>query len=234
MKTRIIVATGTAVAAGLIGAGGASALVGVNLAAPTTSTVTVTKGNDSSNGADNGIHDTKKVVYWDCEADQSTATEQSTQPSGDYLKYDGPKDIWPPNHKYRNLVISATDADGGEVTLTVLGSSDETIDGEELNGSGNTSNDFVGQEGLPASTKSGTGTASVPYKVRGERSGHGNGRTYSFDTTAVFEDSTCSHTFTATVPHDQRNHTNSGPKKSSSSKALARKRAKRLALKRAR
>ena len=211
MKTRIIVATGTAVAAGLIGAGGASALVGVNLTAPTTSTVTVTKGNDSSNGADNGIHDTKKVVYWDCDA----GTETSTQPTdGHYLTYNGPKDIWPPNHKYRHLTISATGHEDDSIVLTVTGSSDETIDGEELNGAGNTDNDYVGPDMTPVAVANGTGTASTPYKVRGERSGHGDGRTYSFDTMATFDDETepCTHTFTATVPHDQRNHTNSGPK----------------------
>jgi hypothetical protein len=224
LKTRIILATGTAVAAGLVGAGGASALVNVSLA-PTTSTTTAAVGGDSSNGADNGIHDTNKVVFWDCEND----TETSTQPSGDFLKYDGPKDIWPPNHKYRNLTISATDADGGEVMLTVTGSSDETVDGEELNGAGNTDADYIGPDMTPVAVASGTGTASTPYQVRGERSGRGDGRTYSFLTLAEFEDGSCTHTFTATVPHDQRNHTNSGPKKSSGKK-LSRKRARRLAL----
>jgi hypothetical protein len=225
MKARLLLAAGVVAMAGLVGAGGASAVVSVDLGTSTTST-RAAAGKDSSNGADNGIHDTRKVVYYDCDAEQETAT----RPAGDHLTYNGPKDIWPPNHKYRHLTISATDSDGqGTVMLEVTGSSDETVDGEELNGSGNTTNDYVGPDGVsPVAVASGNGTASTPYKVRGERSGRGDGRTYSFLTVAEFDDmSMCSHTFTATVPHDQRNHTNSGPKNGSTTTA-SRKRAARL------
>lgn len=158
-----------------------------------------------------GIHDTRKTQSKDCTV--------NGQKEGVFT-YNGPDSAWPPNHKMRYGTITLTDVDSPEeeatdgVTLIVGASHDEFSEGQELNGSGNTPYATDASGG----TKTGTDTVTVPISMRGERSGRGDGRVYTFDTTGSSVDGglpvgskVCAPVqFTVTVPHDQRNQTNTG------------------------
>jgi hypothetical protein len=136
-------------------------------------------------------------------ADSGKTTDTRDCGMGNTIAFTGSTTLWPPNHKYRSFTITATSSIPADmVTLTSTGSDDEVVDGEELNGSGNTANDVTPN---PASD-SGTGSASTTQSVRGERSGRGDGRTYTIDAMATFGMGTmpCDQKFTITVPHDQR------------------------------
>lgn len=102
--------------------------------------------------------------------------------------YMGPLKMWPPNHKYQDISIVATAVDpDDEVTLSTEGTHDEFAeDGTEMPGAGNTENDVD-----PAADAAGpsAGTASTEHALRSERSGQGDGRTYTLDWQARFTDS---------------------------------------------
>lgn len=149
----------------------------------------------ANNGDTHGIHDTRGTQVHDCG-------------DGDTITYDGPITIWPPNHKYRDVTITAREGDDAdpmdEVTLSTSGHHDEvTESGEEMNGAGHTP---LASDVSPAmAMDSGTGEATTEHQIRGERSGRGDGRTYTFDAMATFDNGmkSCMATFTSTVPHDQ-------------------------------
>lgn len=113
----------------------------------------------------------------------------------------GPEKLWPPNHKLVPVSITATDTDGDEVTLATEGTHDQFADGEELNGSGNTSNDVD-----PAmATATGDGSATTEHGVRAERAGTSrDGRTYTLMYEATAGDDECVGSFDIFVPHDMR------------------------------
>src|SRR5688500_12451581 len=123
--------------------------------------------------------------------------------------YDGVVNAWPPNHKYRTATITLTEDDDAdpmdEVTIAVTGSHDQMVDDTtEMNGAGNTD---PATDVVPGTPGMGTGSASTTVRFRGERSGRDKtGRTYTFDVMGTTDDGTqsCSETYTATVPHDQR------------------------------
>lgn len=196
MKTRSLVAL-TAVLVVAI-AGPASALIGSTSTLGTSAVKPATTSNADSggNGSTSGIHDSTKT-------DRQYCNDQHSQ----WIEYQGPSEIWPPNHKMRNYTIVAHDDNGGQVTLATIVSSSQPLDGP---GDGNTDVDYT--DNTPAGADSGTGEARNSGQVRGERSGlDKSGRTYTFDSTAMFTPGgSCHKTFTAHVPHDQRDHTNSG------------------------
>ena len=217
MKVRLMLAAGAATAVALAGAGSANALIGVNVAGG---------GNDSSNGADNGIHDTKKVQFWDCEADALTDTRPAA--NSRYVEYGGPKEIWPPNHKMRTVNVTAWGDADDAITLAVNATHDQMVAGEEMNGSGNTEVDFVDTTGPGAAT--GTGKAVETVQIRGERSGRDKtGRTYTVAFLATYNtaEEECDGEFTALVPHDQRNQTNTGSQKPGGGKTKKARKARR-------
>ena len=130
----------------------------------------------------------------------------------------GDPKMWPPNHKYQPYTITATDDDGGEVVLGTSGTHDEYVEGattaapttqeeadtaeepEEENGAGNTTEDS-----RPLVTfDSATGTNTADHELRSERSGRGNGRSYTLNFNATFDDGSCSGSATVEVPHDMR------------------------------
>ena len=125
--------------------------------------------------------------------------------------WEGPTASWPPNHKDIAAQITLTDEDTEELTddvsLTVVGVHDEaTYDDNvatgEMNGSGNTDPATDSRGGVAG----GTDSASVPVAWRSERSGRGDGRTYTFTATGTTDSglATCDPvTFTVEVPHDQ-------------------------------
>lgn len=121
---------------------------------------------------------------------------------GDTVSLSGPDTLWPPNHKMvQQLAIADSGGDGMMTSLTLM----PTIT-DATGGDGGPKHDPDVSSGL---TGTGQDEASVPFSVRAERSGRGDGRTYTFNWTATFDEKTCSSTdegqspFVITVPHDQ-------------------------------
>jgi hypothetical protein len=101
--------------------------------------------------------------------------------------YGGPLKMWPPNHKYQPVSIVATAVDpDDQVEFSTQGTHDEYLDdGSEMNGAGNTDMDVN-----PPAAADGpsTGSARTEHELRSERSGQGDGRTYTLDWQARFTD----------------------------------------------
>lgn len=130
------------------------------------------------------------------------------------ITYVGPEKLWPPNHKYSDATVTATDEDADDdVTLTTTATHDQyDAEGNEIVGSGNTQQDI---EPAAQTEVNGTGSVSQDFRVRAERSGtRKEGRTYTITADAIFTDSdgdgssdemtTCHAEFTIVVPHDMR------------------------------
>lgn len=132
---------------------------------------------------------------------------------GDTVVFGGPDTLWPPNHKLVAQLATATEGEDADptdqVTLTIMPS---VVDA--LGGDGNTEIDYDFPEGL---SDSDVQTTDVPFSVRAERSGKGEGRTYTFAWSASFDGAvagtpttkTCSSSdpgqspYVVFVPHDQ-------------------------------
>jgi hypothetical protein len=103
------------------------------------------------------------------------------------VQYVGPLKMWPPNHKYQDISIVATAVDADDTaSLATEGTHDEyTEDGTEMNGAGNTDMDVS-----PAADADGphASSAETGHSLRSERSGQGDGRTYTLDWQAQFND----------------------------------------------
>ena len=99
--------------------------------------------------------------------------------------------LWPPNHQLVPIsVIDVIDPNGGTVTVTITGvSQDEPVNGL---GDGDTSPDATG-----------VGTANVA--VRSERASNGDGRVYhiTFSATSTSGSESCTGTVTVGVPKSQ-------------------------------
>lgn len=150
-------------------------------------------------------------VYYDC----GNETETDTQPTDEnFLAYQGDLTLWPPNHKETFHDIVAQDKDGeGTVAMETASSHDEA----GMNGAGDPNNTDTVDGDVDAEASE--GTASNTVMLRAERSGRGDGRTYSVQVTAEFDDDpNCMHTFTVEVPHDMRS-SNAPAKKDQSDNA---------------
>jgi hypothetical protein len=161
------------------------------------------------------------------------------------ITYTGPVEVWPPNHKYVSATITVTDDDAepatDEATAAVAGRHDQVLDdGAEMTGTGNTD---PATDVVPGAPGTGTPTATTSVQFRAERSGHKwtdggdawRGRTYTFTVSGTTDNglTTCNPVdFTATVPHDQGNHT--GSSSTAAKKLSAKAKAKALRLRRAR
>ena len=106
-----------------------------------------------------------------------------------------PNEIWPPNHKFVDILIEGVfDPDGDEVTITI----DSIYQDEPLNGlgDGNTCPDGEGVE---------TDYASVRAERTGNPNVPGDGRVYHIEFTANDDfDGQCQGVVKVCVPHDQR------------------------------
>ena len=208
-------------------------LIGAAIAA----LVVVVVGGAGAASADQG-HQTKyATITKDC------INSITGQDEGD-ITYTGPVEVWPPNHKYVSATITVTDVDDEPVTdeasASVVGRHDQMVDDTtEMNGAGNTD---PATDVVPGAPGTGTPTATTSVKFRAERSGHKwtdggdpwRGRTYTFTVSGTTDNglSTCNPVdFTATVPHDQGNHT--GPGTTTATKKVSAK-SKTLRLRRAR
>jgi hypothetical protein len=137
----------------------------------------------------------------------SNGTQTRTCGSHGTVSLAGPETLFPPNHKMVDETGTATStgtATTGTTTLTLNAASVDDVVG----GDGNTETDSSAAS--TGTSPTGSRTATVPYQVRAERSGKGDGRTYTIDWTATFDDgSTCKSSdsgqtpFTVSVPHDQ-------------------------------
>jgi hypothetical protein len=122
------------------------------------------------------------------------------------ITYNGPLKMWPPNHKLQDVSITALDGDAepatDDTTLTVTF---EVLDAVGGDGGPQHDPDVLFPEGPVAM---GNPEATVPFQLRSERSGKGEGRTYEITATAAFDNGlptgSCSTTFEITVPHDMR------------------------------
>jgi hypothetical protein len=162
------------------------------------------------------------------------------QDEGD-ITYTGPVEVWPPNHKYASATITVTDDDAepatDQATAAVTGRHDQMVDDTtEMTGAGNTD---PATDVVPGPPGTGTPTATTTVQFRAERSGHKwtdggdpwRGRTYTFTVMGTTDNglTTCKPVdFTATVPHDQGNHTGSSSSSTSAKKVSAKSKALRL------
>ncbi|HSE10420.1 MAG TPA: hypothetical protein VLB29_17295 [Nocardioidaceae bacterium] len=119
---------------------------------------------------------------------------------GDTLTYYGPAKMWPPNHKLQDILFEATSSTGGPVDLAVTPQVTDVAGGD---GGPRHDPDVVYSGDAPAA--SGTGSAELPMQLRSERSGKGDGRTYTLDAVATYDMvRTCSMQVVVAVPHDMR------------------------------
>ena len=128
-----------------------------------------------------------------------------------------PTSVFPPNHKYVDGTLTYTSpkaSDNLSLSIGVITDDEMTDDGQELNGTGNTPIDSTGSG--TSTGKDGVQSVSLPFQIRAERAGGGDGRTYSIPFTAAASAATssvpvvgnpgdenqCSGTATVDVPHD--------------------------------
>lgn len=137
----------------------------------------------------------------------STVTTRDCGDS-DTVVYTGPEKMWPPNHKLQNVSVVATDggADNGsdEAGLTISPNVTDVAGGD---GGPKHDPDYT-----PGDLVATGNPAEVDFWLRAERSGKGDGRTYTINWVATFDGGakTCSSSdegqspFIVTVPHDMR------------------------------
>ena len=122
-----------------------------------------------------------------------------------------PTSVFPPNHKMvpGTLTYSAAGdtLDQLQLQITSIVSDELLPGGEEMNGAGNTLIDAT----WDTDSISGTESVSRSFAIRAERSGQGDGRTYTITYTAKADpgvaaglgaSNNCSGSVTVEVPHD--------------------------------
>jgi hypothetical protein len=122
-----------------------------------------------------------------------------------------PTQVFPPNHKMVDgtLAYNAPAGDAiDQLKLQITGIvNNEVVDGEEMNGSGNTLID----SNWDTDAVTGTGSVSRAFQIRAERSGLGVGRTYTVTYTATADpavatglgtSNNCSGSVDVFIPHD--------------------------------
>ena len=142
----------------------------------------------------------------DTDTTKTSSTTQTRTCSGGTVSLAGPAVLFPPNHKMVDETGTAKSNPGGPfmTSLTLNAASVDDVSG------GDGSPTEGADSSAASSNSSPSNTATVPYQVRAERSGKGDGRTYTIGWTAMFQNgSTCSSgdsgqtPFTISVPHDQ-------------------------------
>jgi hypothetical protein len=123
---------------------------------------------------------------------------------GNHIDFYGPLKMWPPNHKLQDFSVVAVEGDQDPNDGTTLQVMTDITDVAGGDGGPQHDPDFVvtgGEPGGPGATQ-----ASVDFQLRSERSGKGDGRTYTINATAEFDNMTqpCATSFTVVVPHDMR------------------------------
>jgi hypothetical protein len=152
-----------------------------------------TPGTAGSGNGDGDAHgDAYTNQFDDITTSRVCSSEGADDAAHDTIGYAGPSLVWPPNHKLASAstidAIADLKADGTydkteDVSLTTTVTSDELANGT---GDGNTATDADQAE--DSDLEQHDGTAQTQHQVRAERSGNGDGRVYTIDYTAVFED----------------------------------------------
>jgi hypothetical protein len=123
----------------------------------------------------------------------------------------GPLKLWPPNHKMIDEPVTAKSNNSGDmVSLTLTPVITDATGGD---GGAQHDPDFnaTSSDGKTIEA-SGTGSATAAMQLRAERSGKGDGRTYTINWKASFGPNSCSSDdgdgdhapFVISVPHDMR------------------------------
>ncbi len=137
---------------------------------------------------------------------QDTTSAPMECDNGD-VTYNGPLKMWPPNHKMQDVSVTAINDNATEMTsLTITPTVTDVAGGD---GGPKHDPDYTPEE----PTGSGNGSATAEFQLRSERSGKGDGRTYTIDWVATFGEEECDSAssatddlepFVVTVPHDMR------------------------------
>jgi hypothetical protein len=128
-------------------------------------------------------------------------TQTCNEATGDRIDYAGPTKLWPPNHKMQEVSFTATNGVGGPASLEVA------VDLLDVAGGDGSPNQGPDQNYPAGPAASGTPSATVPVEIRSERSGKGEGRTYTLTAIAQFNNNpllSCTMDVEVTVPHDMR------------------------------
>jgi hypothetical protein len=136
---------------------------------------------------------------------------------GDTVTLDGPLKLWPPNHKFVDEPVTATDGTSAKPTDGASNATTLTITPEvadAVGGDGGSAHDPDWQlaDGTTGDSfmASGDPSATAELQFRAERSGKGEGRAYTITWAATFDGGSkkCSSSdsgqspFTVEVPHD--------------------------------
>jgi hypothetical protein len=122
----------------------------------------------------------------------------------------GPAKLWPPNHKFVDEPVTAVDDSGDEVTLTLTPVVTDATGGD---GGAQHDPDFnASSEDGKTLVATGEGSATAALQLRAERSGKGEGRTYTINWNAQLGNDSCASgdgkddhaPFVIEVPHDMR------------------------------
>lgn len=150
---------------------------------------------------------TRYCADGDSSAPDSTGTK-------DTVTLNGPLKLWPPNHKFVDEPVTAQDDDNaGGVSLTLTPQLADATGGD---GGANHDPDWnsTSADGKTFTASDTDGSVTAAFQLRAERSGKGEGRTYTIAWTATFDGQQCSSSdagqtpFVITVPHDMRGGAN--------------------------
>ena len=113
------------------------------------------------------------------------------------VTYDGPLKLWPPNHKFQPVSVTVTDESGDHVSLNTH------IDVLDVAGGDGGPNHDPDADPIDAMSDA-DGSTTNTHQLRSERSGKGEGRTYtiSYEATADNGATSCAGSFDVVVPHD--------------------------------
>ena len=137
-------------------------------------------------------------------AQQQTCPVPVAGADPDTVTLSGPASLWPPNGRYVDYTLTASETAGE--------AGDHAPHGVTITYSVSTAGGSAAQASPPAGTEKGDFSVPVHFQLRAARSGNGGAVTYVINWTASFDSGlhpcsstgTGEHPFTVTVPHDRR------------------------------
>jgi hypothetical protein len=161
-----------------------------------------------------GVHSLRLVVTDDDGAtddDEVVIVVRDTRPPEVSLSA-SPGSLWPPNHKYHSIDVSASATDICDASLVLSGSVVSTEPDDDGTSDGNHTGDVRVVRADGTVLLSSNNAPAVPFnplagdrlELRAERKGDGPGRTYTITLTATdHSGNSATKTFAITVPHDK-------------------------------
>lgn len=151
---------------------------------------------------------------------RTTDQNQTVECDNGDVTFEGPEQMWPPNHKLFPASLTFLPGEDGNPYAYMAETAHNQVEGDmELNGSGNTPWEtdfaFVDEDGSTRNMIAGMdeGDQTFPMQVRAERSGRDkDGRTYTLSGTVTFGENgePCDFVFSVHVPHNQGKGNGSG------------------------